>query len=255
MLHVTIVQQNIIWENTEENLNHLDSLLIGIKESTELLILPEMFHCGFTMNPEKVAQSEDGSVIRWMKDKAQSLQLHLMGSVVYTDGECYFNRLYVFDPSGNSTYYDKRHLFSIGGEGEHYKAGIKRIIVNVKGWRICPLICYDLRFPVWSRNCDDYDLLVYVANWPKSRREVWSTLLKARAIENQSYVIGVNRVGNDMSNEYSGDSVVLNAKGHKVCEILPDKESVTYSSLDLSDLSNFRIKFPVWKDQDGFELV
>ncbi len=254
LLHTAIVQQDIVWEDTDKNLKKLDILLKDLNDSTDLVILPEMFHSGFTMNPERVAQTETGKAVRWLKAKAMELDVHIMGSVVFKSGSVYYNRLYIYDPLGEVNYYDKRHLFSIGGEGEHYKAGKFRLIINIKGWRVCPLICYDLRFPVWSRNCNDYDLLIYVANWPKSRREVWSTLLKARAIENQTYVIGVNRIGEDHSNEYSGDSVVLNAKGNSVFDIEKDNEVVAYSRLDLDELNAFRNKFPVWKDADDFKL-
>lgn len=254
LLHTAIIQQDIVWEHAEENLKRLDVLLSDLKSSTELLVLPEMFHSGFTMSPEKVSQSEGGVVLKWMRDRAIDLKVYLMGSVVYKSNSVFYNRLYVFEPNGDSSYYDKRHLFSIGGEGEHYVAGSKRLIVNINGWRICPLICYDLRFPVWSRNCNDYDVLVYVANWPMSRRDVWSTLLKARAIENQCYVLGVNRVGEDRLNSYSGDSVVIDAKGKYITELEAGVEAIGYSTLNLSELIAFRNKFPVLMDGDRFDF-
>ncbi len=191
-LKIVIVQQDIVWEDGEANLLHLNKLLNDIKEQVDLVILPEMFHCGFTMEPNKVVQNESSEVLVWMRGKARELGAHIMGSVVFEEGDGFYNRLYVYSPEGEFKFYNKRHLFGIGGEGEKYKQGNERLIVELKGFKICPLICYDLRFPVWSRNDVGYDLLVYVANWPKSRKNVWSTLLKARAIENQCYVVGVN---------------------------------------------------------------
>ncbi|MBS2100536.1 amidohydrolase [Carboxylicivirga linearis] len=254
-LKVALVQQDIFWEDEEKNISHLDKLLTHIKSKADLVVLPEMFHSGFTMHPHKVAQSMSGKVIQWMKKKAEELDACLMGSVVYTDGVDYFNRLFVFFADGNYQYYDKRHLFSMGNETKHYKRGENRLIFDYKGWKICPLVCYDLRFPVWSRNQDEYDLLVYVANWPKVRIEVWSTLLRARAIENQSYVVGVNRVGQDISAYYSGDSVALDAKGKAICELNNEEETVKIVELNKVHQDAFRKKFPVWKDSDDFHLV
>jgi len=255
ILKVALVQQDIIWEDEEKNLSHLDDLVSHIESKVDLVVLPEMFHSGFTMHPQRVAQSMSGNVIQWMKKKAQELDTCLMGSVVFTNGSDFFNRLFVFFSDGQYQYYDKRHLFSMGNETKYYKKGESRLIFDYKGWKICPLVCYDLRFPVWSRNQDEYDLLVYVANWPKVRSEVWSVLLRARAIENQSYVVGVNRVGQDISAYYSGDSIVLDAKGKAICELNKDEEVIKVVELNKGHQDAFRKKFPVGKDADDFQLV
>ena len=254
ILKAALVQQDIFWEDEEKNLSHLDDMLSQIDTKVDLIVLPEMFHSGFTMHPQRVAQSMSGKVIQWMKIKAQELDACIMGSVVFTSEGDFFNRLFVFYPDGNYQYYNKRHLFSMGGEDLHYKKGEERLIIKYKGWRICPLVCYDLRFPVWSRNQDDYDILIYVANWPKVRRKVWSILLHARAIENQSYVIGVNCVGKDFKNEYSGDSVVFDAKGNAICELTEEEEVIEVVELDKEQLDVFRMKFPVGNDADDFHI-
>ncbi|NPA37210.1 MAG: amidohydrolase [Chlorobi bacterium] len=254
-LTVTYLQQDIIWEDTEANLKKLDAIVDKVSSNTDLFILPEMFHAGFTMRPEKIAESGDGKVIRWMKDTAANNGFAIMGSVIIYDDDAFYNRLSLVHPDGRTDYYDKRHLFSIGGENENYRPGNRRVVMEVNGWRILPLICYDLRFPVWSRNRNDYDLLVYVANWPEPRREVWQTLLKARALENQSYVIGVNRVGEDKTTSYAGDSKVLDFKGKTISEAEENKEGLVTSVLSLDELKAFRKKFPAWKDADGYILL
>lgn len=252
-LEVVIVQHDIIWENTQENLLLIEKQLLAMSKQVDLVVLPEMFHCGFTMNPENVSEpAGGGEVVMWMKSLAARLHCSIIGSVVEKYNSSFVNRLYVVNDQ-NVSYYDKRHLFRMGGEHEHYKQGTKRTVVNVKGWRICPLICYDLRFPVWSRNMDDYDVLIYIANWPASRSEVWNILLKARAIENQSYVIGVNRVGEDMISKYDGGSQVIDAKGRNMV-MLDNKEQIEYASLSYEAIDSFRLKFPVWKDRDEFEF-
>lgn len=253
-LKVALVQQDIVWEDAGENLKRLDEMFLTVDEDVDMVILPEMFHSGFTMNPKKVAQSQSGEVLSWMKTKALELKICLLGGVVFKAEDGFYNRMQVYFPDGECRFYDKRHLFGFGGENENYKQGNNRLIFEYKGWKICPLICYDLRFPVWSRNDEDYDVLIYVANWPKSRSKVWSALLPARAIENQSYVIGVNRVGCDFANQYSGDSVVIDAKGNDVLELEPYKQCVDVVKLSKTDLSAFRNKFPVLKDRDRFEI-
>jgi len=253
-LNIAFLQQDIIWEDTAANLAKLDVLLNNLKQGTDLVILPEMFHAGFTMEPEKIAESENGRVVKWMKEKASLMGAPVMGSVIIGENGSFYNRLFVVYHDGNYVTYDKRHLFSIGGENDNYRPGNKRVVVELKGWRILPLICYDLRFPVWSRNRNDYDLLVYVANWPASRRYVWKTLLKARALENQCYVIGVNRVGSDKETEYTGDSMVIDFKGKVMAEAAENEEQLLYAGLSLDKLNAFREKFPAWKDADDFEI-
>nr|WP_319399475.1 amidohydrolase [uncultured Carboxylicivirga sp.] len=253
-LKVTLIQHDIAWENTDTNLLKLDKLFNEVEKDVDLVVLPEMFHSGFTMHPETVAEEMDGPVLKWMKAKAMEKQICLIGSVVFGEDSKYYNRLFIYYPDGNYLYYDKRHLFSMGGEGQHYQQGNKRLIFEYKGWKICPLVCYDLRFPVWSSNQNEYDLLIYVANWPTPRRKVWQILLQARAIENQSYVIGVNRVGKDVSAYYSGDSVVLDAKGNTLVECVPEEEEIKTIVINKDDLEVFRKKFPVLNDRDDFIL-
>lgn len=253
-LRVAVLQQDIIWENEYENLAKIEFLVEALGQDVDLVVLPEMFHCGFTMRPESVAQRLGGSVVKWMHKMANALGAHIMGSVVERFDSSYVNRLYVIGPGGVEFTYDKRHLFRMGGENKAYTAGCKRLVVTINGWRICPLICYDLRFPVWSRNQSDYDVLVYVANWPSTRRDVWCTLLKARAIENQSYVIGANRVGNDGANTYAGDSMVIDAKGNEIAGAREFEEKFIMSELNYEELFQFREKFPAWKDRDNFTI-
>lgn len=252
-LKVAVVQFDIAWEDTSENISYLDKLLESIETDTDVVILPEMFHCGFSMSPKKNAQQEGGAVLEWMKSLSIKKEVVVVGSVIVESKNEHYNRLYVVDDN-NIEWYNKRHLFSMGSEHLHYKEGDQRLIVNVRGWNICPMICYDLRFPVWSRNTNgDYDVLVYVANWPASRSSVWNTLLMARAIENQSYVVGVNRVGEDAQCEYLGESQVINARGEK--ELYMSNESaVMYAVLDKNKLISFRNTFPVLNDADDFSL-
>ncbi|MCU4175541.1 amidohydrolase [Marinilabiliaceae bacterium N1Y90] len=254
VLKTAVVQQDIIWENATENLGRLEKIIGDFKQDLDLLVLPEMFHCGFTMQPTNVVQKPGGAVVSWMHKMAKILNACVMGSIVEQVEQQFVNRLYVIDPNGEESIYDKRHLFRMGGENKAYKSGDERLIVNINGWRICPLICYDLRFPVWSRNRNDYDVLIYVANWPSTRRDVWRSLLKARALENQSYVIGANRVGEDGSNNYAGDSMMIDAKGKVLVEASEFVEEVIYSELSYNDLHQFREKFPVWMDSDDFEI-
>ncbi len=251
-LNIGLVQCDIVWENTAVNLGLIGNVLNEIKPDVDLIVLPELFHCGFTMKTQENAQGDNEEVLIWMQQWATDLGATLMGSVAVGSGSGYTNRLYIVS-SKKVYWYDKRHLFSMGGEHQNYQAGNRRIIVKVKGWKICPLICYDLRFPVWSRNDCNYDMLIYVANWPAVRSDVWNTLLKARAIENQSYVVAVNRVGQDTSNSYQGESQVVDAKGKQLIK-LNDKAQVAYVSLDKQILEDFRLRFPVLNDRDMFSV-
>ena len=252
-MKIAYYQQDIVWEDTKANLTKIDEAAAGMDKDVDLLVLPEMFHAGFTMNPGKVAELMDGQVVDFMKMLAQKHGMTVIGSAVISENDKYFNRLFVVSPQGKIEKYDKRHLFSVGGEDKSYFPGKEKLITTIKGVRTLPLICYDLRFPVWSRTRNDYDLLIYIANWPGSRREVWKTLLKARAIENQCFVVGVNRIGEDWSASYTGDSMVVDAKGN-IISSADDKEGVFYANIDLNSLNDFRKRFPVWKDADSFDL-
>jgi len=255
-LNVSLVQTDIVWEDKEANLQHLASLLHSNKESTDLIILPEMFATGFSMQPEHLAERMDGKCVNWMAEQAKDMGAVVCGSLIVEDGGKFFNRLVWMRPDGSYEIYDKRHLFRMSAEQEHYSSGDSRLIVELKGWRIMPLVCYDLRFPVWSRNQGDYDLLVYVANWPASRSFVWNHLLIARALENQAYVIGVNRIGEDKSGTgYRGDSLAIAPKGNCLTTILPNLSKMETVSLSKEDLEKFRSSFPVWKDRDAFEIL
>jgi omega-amidase len=252
-LKVTLVQQDIVWENPSENLQKLDKLLSGAGE-TDVIILPEMFTTGFSMNPSKLCETMDGKTIHWMKTKAAEFNAVITGSLIIKDEGKIRNRCLWVTPDGYVQWYDKRHLYSMGDEHLFYTAGITKLIVEYKGWRICPLICYDLRFPVWSRNIENYDILIYMANWPTPRHHVWKNLLVARAIENQSYCFGVNRTGNDgMGLEYFGDSAMIDSKGYAT--FLGDGEQLKTFEISYSELHNFRDKFPLLDDKDQFNII
>jgi predicted amidohydrolase len=254
-LIVSTVQYDIVWENPKANLEKISMLLENI-DNTDLIVLPEMFTTGFSMEPERIAEehSENMSTLNWMYDQASKHDAVVLGSVAVKDGEHYYNRMYVAFPNRTNIRYDKNHLFSFGKENEHYKAGTQSLVFEWKSWNIRPLICYDLRFPELARNNWDgdeanYDLLVYSANWPEVRSYPWSTLLRARAIENQAYLIGCNRVGRDGSNiNHAGDSVVLDPRGGVIAELKPFEEGVITAQLDDFTLTQFRQAFPVLKD-------
>lgn len=257
-LKITILQSVLFWENCEQNLEQFSKKISLIREQTDLIILPEMFTTGFSMQPEKLAESMTGKTVKWMSEHAHKKQCVITGSFICEENGNYYNRLVWMKPDGTYSIYDKRHLFSMANENKHYTPGNKKIIEEIKGWKICPLICYDLRFPVWSRNTrsNNYDILIYVANWPEKRSFPWKTLLLARAIENQCYVVGINRVGND-GNEisYSGDSSVINFKGEIISKTPPHAEFIETISLNYSGLEEFRKQFPVLDDADSFEIL
>ena len=254
-LKLSIIQTNLSWEDKTSNLNYLSKKIDELPSSSEIAILPEMFTTGFSMHPENLSETMEGSSVRWMKEKAKQYNIILSGSLIIAEGGNYFNRSVTAFPDGRLYTYDKRHLFRMGEENEHYTGGNTRMIFTYNNWRIFPLICYDLRFPVWSRNRGNYDLLFYVANWPESRRHVWKSLLVARALENQVYVVGVNRIGSDGQGlTYAGDSLVIDPKGNIISTTEPYVESSETLTLSLSKLNNFREKFPVGKDADDFEL-
>jgi len=261
-LTVTTIQPDLVWEDKTANLQQLEKQILSITEPTELVILPEMFSTGFSMRPENLAEPMDGPTVSWMSDVAARRRVILTGSVIIQEEENYYNRLIWMLPTGEYGYYDKRHRFAFAGEDDHYTAGHKRLIGSVKGWRILLLVCYDLRFPVWSRQTPaeageaelEYDCILYVANWPERRSLAWRTLLQARAIENQSYVIGVNRVGNDGNNIYhSGDSMIIDPLGETLYHGHGKEEVFTYA-LQKDRLNEVRQKFPFWRDADRFTI-
>lgn len=252
-LKITIIQPNIIWENAEANLNKYTKMILET-ESTDVIILPEMFTTGFSMNPEILKEKMDGQSVLWMKELAKENDAVVTGSLIIEENDKIVNRcLWVF-PDGKIKKYDKRHLYTIGKEHLHYSPGKEKLVVEYKSWRFCPLICYDLRFPVWSRNQENYDVLIYMANWPAPRHHVWKNLLVARAIENQSYCFGVNRTGTDGTGlKYSGDSVLVSPKGF--ADFIGKKEAIQTFEISYSELHNFRKSFPLLEDRDDFKII
>ncbi len=256
-LKITIIQSNIHWESKEANLLMFSQKINTITESTDLIVLPEMFTTCFSMSPKKFAEPVNGATVNWMRAKAKEKNCTITGSFICEENGKYYNRLIWMNADGTYSTYDKRHLFRMANEDSHYSSGKEKIIVELKGWKICPLICYDLRFPVWSRRKPeaDFDLLIFVANWPEVRSYPWKTLLLARAIENQCYVAGLNRIGND-GNEmlHSGDSSVINPKGLIISKIKPHEESIETVTLNYAELIEFRKAFPAVLDADDFEI-
>lgn len=256
-LKLALFQTDIAWENKPENLKRIHAKLQMLPPGTDLVVLPEMFTTGFSMHSEALAEDCGGATIAALREWAARYDVALAGSFIATqDGRC-FNRGFFIVPQGDVWFYDKRHLFRMGDEINHFSAGTTRLTVSYKGWNICLLICYDLRFPVWSRNTgNNYDLLLYVANWPASRRKVWDALLPARALENMCYVCGVNRVGMDGNAlEYDGGSVVYSPKGERLTLAPDGEETVVTACVNLDALRAFREKFPAWKDADNFSFV
>lgn len=254
-LRIAVIQSNLVWENPELNRNHFEEKIQTIEEQVDVIILPEMFTTGFTMNASAVAETMEGDTVAWMKHLAQTKNAAIVGSLVVKDQGKFYNRLVFVEPSGILNQYDKRHTFTLVGEHKVFTAGTERLLVNYKGWKLCPLICYDLRFPVWSRNTEDYDALIYVANWPKPRVSAWDALLKARAIENMCYCIGVNRVGVDgVKSEYSGHSAVYDVLGNKITSIEPNQEAIEIISLEKRHIEAYRNKLKFLDDQDEFSL-
>jgi predicted amidohydrolase len=253
-LKLALIQRELHWENPGDNRDQFSGDFAALDGDTDLVILPEMFTTGFSMATESTAEDDAATTLPWLQQQAQQYDVAICGSLaVREDGQVY-NRLLFVTPDGKHPHYDKRHLFRMSGEDEHYAAGSDKLIVEWRDWRLCPMICYDLRFPVWTRNHNDYDALIFVANWPAKRRIHWRQLLIARAIENQAYCVGLNRVGADDNGlTYSGDSLVLAADGELLldCE---DAAGVFYATLDNAAMEQYRSKFPCHKDADTFEL-
>ncbi|MGG9970843.1 amidohydrolase [Ferruginibacter sp. SUN002] len=260
-LSITTIQTNLHWEDKAANLKMLEAKILSIQQKTEIVVLPEMFSTGFSMQPAMFAEKMDGETIAWMKKISSKKNIILTGSIIIEEDEKYYNRLIWMLPNGEFGYYDKRHLFGYAKEDNFYAGGNKRLIASVKGWKVNLQVCYDLRFPVWARQAPqknetaEYDVLIYVANWPDKRSIPWKTLLQARAIENQCYVVGVNRVGNDGNNIYhSGNSSVIDPLGQILYQKADDEDVFTIT-LEKDTLVNTREKFPFLKDADDFTLL
>lgn len=254
-LNIAFIQADLKWENAEANRALFSEEINRISEETDLIILPEMFTTGFSMNAEKLAEPTKGPSLEWMQQQARNKNAAIAGSVIISENNNYYNRLFFVFPNSSYKLYDKRHTFTLAKEDETYTAGKERLIVDFKGWKICPLICYDLRFPVWARNTEDYDLLIYVANWPEKRVNAWDALLKARAIENMSYCIGVNRTGEDGDGYvYNGHSAAYDELGTALTELNRSESFITEISLDKSKLYETRKKLKFLQDRDRFSL-
>ena len=252
-MKVALIQTSLIWENPGANRAHFSNLIHTLDGETDLIVLPEMFTTGFTMNPERIPYEEAGHTLKWMRENATHTGAALAGSFIFQEGVAYFNRLVFMFPDGNYEYYDKRHTFTLAGEDKVYQRGNQRKTVQYKGLIFSLQICYDLRFPVWSRNTEDYDVLIYVANWPHTRIGAWDTLLRARAIENMSYVLGVNRIGKDFNGlQYEGHSAVYDALGERV--VFSDREEILYATLDRNHIQQARNTLKFLQDRDSFTL-
>ena len=248
-MKITIIQRDIVWADPRTNIQRA-SEAIDRNAGADIYVLPEMFSTGFCTNPEGIAESADSDTLQWLKQKARETNAAIAGSVAVQENGKYFNRFYFVTPEGEVTEYNKKHLFTYGGEHLRFTAGNERVIVTFRGVRILLEICYDLRFPKWSRNTGDYDMIIYVASWPTPRVEAWSALLVARAIENQCYVAGVNRVGTDPACQYCGGSVVIDAYGKTIASCERGMECEATAEIDMSELEAFRKKFPVLNDAD-----
>jgi|SRR6218665_410398 len=254
-MKIALIQTSLAWENPIENRSHLAQKITGFMQDVDLIVLPEMFSSGFTMNPAAVAETMQGETVLWLQHLAKAKNCAITGSLVIEENGNYYNRLVFVYPSGEIKWYDKHHLFTLAGEDKFYTAGQEKLIVEYKGFKICPLICYDLRFPVFSRNVEDYDLLIYVANWPRVRVSAWDILLKARAVENVSYAVGVNRVGKDENNhEYNGHSQVVDFLGNYVLEP-QEADGVFIIHLDKERLLETRSRLAFLNDRDQFNLI
>lgn len=253
-LNVTIVQADLLWHDAAGNRQQFTSTISDLQDETDLIVLPEMFTTGFSMDAPELAETMNGESVAWMKEMAAISNASVCGSVIITEDQQYFNRFISASPDGDLVCYDKRHLFRLADEQKHYAAGSELVTLEINGWRVRPMVCYDLRFPAWSRNGNSYDLLLYVANWPDRRHQAWETLLRARAIENLSYVAGVNRTGNDGNDiPYKGGSSIIDYLGADLAN-LGDREGTATAELDLEKLTEFRDRFAFHKDADNFTI-
>ncbi|MAN59601.1 MAG: amidohydrolase [Flavobacteriaceae bacterium] len=255
-LTVSLIQTELHWENPEANRRHFADKIDEITEHTDLIVLPEMFTTGFSMNAKALAEPTQGTTLQWMQVLAKKRNVAITGSVIVTEGGHYYNRLFFVFPDGSHEIYDKKHTFTLAGEHKVYSAGTKRLTLQYLGWNICPLVCYDLRFPVWARNTDDYDVLLYVANWPEKRVAAWDALLKARAIENMCYCIGVNRIGNDGNGHpYVGHSAVYDVLGHSLAGAAMEGDKTSTFVLDRAHITDLREQLRFLMDRDSFQLT
>lgn len=255
-LKVALLQVAIVWQNIEENTANYTNKILAIIEPVDLIVLPEMFSTGFSMKPAPISEKMNGNTVKWMKKMAVLKNCAIAGSLIIEDDLKYYNRFLFVHPTGKVDYYDKRHLFTLAGEEKVFSKGIEKITVNYKGWKICPMVCYDLRFPVWSRNVEDYDMLIYVANWPKSRITAWDILLKARAVENMSYVVGLNRVGQDNNGLiYTGHSAIYNGLGSPILTTQATLEECVIIDLEKQHVIDIRKKFNFLNDADDFVIT
>ena len=254
-MKVALIQTSLIWENPIENRSHLAQKITGFMQDVDLIVLPEMFSSGFTMNPKNVAETMQGETVSWLQHIAKAKNCAITGSLVIQEKGNFYNRLVFVFPNGEIQHYDKRHLFTLAGEDKVFTAGTQKLIVEYKGYKICPMVCYDLRFPVFARNVEEYDVLIYVANWPKPRVNAWDILLKARAVENMCYTIGVNRIGEDENNhEYIGHSQAVDFLGNYMKEP-EEKDGVFIVELDKELLLKTRSKLAFLDDKDEFKLL
>jgi predicted amidohydrolase len=253
-IKIALVQASLIWESPKKNRDVFSKKIVSVSMDVDVIILPEMFTSGFTMCPDNILLSEDEATLTWMRVMAQNSNAAIVGSIIYREGIRSYNRLFFVKPDGSVSTYDKRHTFTLAGEHEKYTAGTKQLLVNYKGFTFCPLICYDLRFPVWSRNTMAYDVLLYVANWPKPRVEAWDALLRARAIENMTYCVGVNRIGTDANgHSYLGHSGVYDALGKQL--LFSEDEEVLEVTLSKKHITETRQKLGFLNDRDGFSFL
>ena len=254
-LHIVGIQTNLVWENAQQNIAFIEEKINTLATGVDLIVLPEMFTTGFTIHPEKVAEKMNGFSVLWMQKIAKEKQTAICGSLVISDNNAFYNRLVFVHPSGRIETYNKRHSFTLVGEDKVYTAGSKKIIIEYKGWKICPLICYDLRFPVWARNTENYDLLIFMANWPVPRVKAWKTLLKARAIENMSYVIGVNIIGKDANDYvYSGNSLIIDYLGEEISTLNKNEVGFVSATLNKDKQNTIRKKLGFLNDMDSFKI-
>jgi len=253
-MKIALLQSDLVWENPKANLNAFEKKINAITQKVDLIVLPEMFTTGFSMLPNDLAETMQGETVTWLTLLAKAKNCAITGSIIITENGNFYNRLLFVFPSGEIQFYDKKHLFTLAGEEKLYSSGNKKLIIDYLGWKICPLVCYDLRFPVFSRNTENYDLLIYVASWPKTRINAWDTLLKARAIENMSYTIGVNRIGEDNNGyQYTGHSQAVDFLGNYIQE--PNEIDVTFVlELDKNEMLETRKKLDFLSDRDPFEL-
>lgn len=256
-LRITLIQSNLFWEDKRTNIQQFTNRIFDIAEPTDLIVLPEMFSTGFTMNSQKLAEPMDGFTVNWMKEVALVKNSAICGSLIIIENNQYFNRFLFVEPNGNVQQYDKAHLFRMGEENKHFTSGNNRICIEYKGWKIAPFICYDLRFPIWLKRTEkfDYDLILVVASWPEKRITHWQVLNQARAIENQCYIAGINRVGEDGNQvNYNGQSTLYNPQGKLLNELTHEEYETTFT-IHLPELKTYRKAFPVWLDDDNFEIL